>query len=69
VNNAQGAIIARIIGVFVFGLGLWIAFLVWPAGITDLPLGAITLGSLLWALLSVVIAVVFFVFALLVFWL
>lgn len=47
--------IAWVIAAVLFGIGLAIAYWVWPDGITDIPLAQITFGGLLRAAASSVI--------------
>jgi hypothetical protein len=39
----------RILGLVVLGIGLAVAYWAWPTGITETPLGSMTLGMFLWA--------------------
>ena len=49
---------------FVFlAIGLALAYWIWPSGITDLTLSAITFGAVLRALASCVVVLVFFAMA------
>lgn len=42
----------RKLAAILFGIGLAIAYWLWPDGITNLPLAQITFGTLLWAAAS-----------------
>ena len=48
--------------VFVLAIGWVVAYWIWPKGITDLPLAAITLGALLRALAAGAIALIVLIF-------
>ena len=52
------------VGAIVFAIGLAVAYWIWPSGIADIPLGSIAFGSLLRAIGAGVVAVAFFVLAL-----
>lgn len=52
VTNEQAQAVARVIAVILLALGFGAAYWAWPSGITDLPLGSVTIGQLLWALAS-----------------
>ena len=47
----------------VSAIGLAIAYAIWPTGITDLPLGSITLGQALRAIASVIVGILLGTFA------
>lgn len=49
----------RTIAAIFFGIGLAVAWWVWPAGAIDLPLSQITLGAFVRVLVSGVIALTF----------
>lgn len=55
---------ALTVGAIVMAIGLAVAYLIWPSGITDLPLGSIAFGSLLRAIGAGVVAVAFFILGL-----
>ena len=47
---------ARVVVTILLALGLGLAYWIWPAGFTDPAHGDVPLGSLLWAIGSVVVA-------------
>lgn len=58
----------RAVGTIVLAIGLASAYLIWPNGVTDLPLGSISFGAFLRAIGAGVVAVVFCVVALMLAW-
>ena len=48
--------IARVVVTVLLVIGLGLAYWVWPAGITDMPLRDVPLGTLLWAIGAVLVA-------------
>ena len=56
VSNEQARATTAIVGIILLGIALGIAYWIWPEGITDLPLGAITLGQFLRAGAAIVVA-------------
>jgi len=55
VSNESAQAKVRVMAAVLLGIGAAAAYWVWPAGITDLPLAAITFGALLRAGASSVI--------------
>lgn len=55
VSNESAQASVRVMAVILFCIGLAIAYWVWPAGITNIPLVQITFGALLWAAASAAI--------------
>ena len=62
VTNEEAQASVRVIAAIVLAIGLVAAYWVWPSGITDQALAAITFGALLRAIASGAIAVVALVF-------
>jgi uncharacterized protein YjeT (DUF2065 family) len=54
-TNEQADATARIVGVFLLCLGLGIAYFLWPSGVLDTTLGAMTFGALIRVIGSVAI--------------
>lgn len=63
VSNESAQATTRVIAVIVFGVGLAIAYWIWPVGITGTQLAHVTFGDLLQAILSGVITLAAFVMA------
>ena len=64
ISNEEAQASTRVTAAILLAIGLAAAYWVWPSGITDTPLGAMTFGALLRAIASGAIALVSFVFAL-----
>lgn len=60
-TNEEAQTVTRVIAVIFLGIGLAIAYWVWPTGATDLTLASMTFGTLLQAIGSAGIAFVFFI--------
>jgi hypothetical protein len=58
---------AHVFGLVLLCIGLGLAYFVWPAGVSDTPLGAMTFGALLRAIVAIGISVAALVVALM-FW-
>jgi hypothetical protein len=58
VSNEEAQATTRMVATVLLAIGFVIAYWVWPAGITDLPLAAVTFGALLRAIASGVMALV-----------
>ena len=58
----------RTIAVVIMTIGLGIAYLVWPSGVLDIPIGSMPFGSFLRVLGAGVIVVAFAFMALLTIW-
>ena len=58
VSNEEAQATTRIVATVLLAIGWAVAYWVWPAGITDLPLAAVKVGALLQAIASGVIALV-----------
>lgn len=66
VSNEEAQATTRVIAVIFLGIGLAIAYWVWPTGATDLTLASMTFGTFLRAIGSGAIAIAFLIgFALL----
>ena len=57
-TNEKADSTARAFGVVLLCMGVGIAYLVWPSGITDTTLAAMTFGALLRAVAAIAIGVV-----------
>ena len=55
VSNEQAQRTTRWIAAVLFAIGLVIAYAVWPAGVVDQPLGAVTFGALLRSIGAVIV--------------
>lgn len=63
VSNESAQASVRVMGTVLFGIGLAIAYWVWPTGITDVTLANIAFGRLLQAIASGGIVVITFYLA------
>lgn len=57
VSQAQAAATVRVVATVILCIGWGVAYLVWPDGITDTAIAAVTIGELLRAIAGGVIAI------------
>lgn len=58
ISNESAQASVRVMATVLFGIGLVIAYGIWPTGVSDVPLANMTFGALLQAIASGAIAVI-----------